>query len=281
MESAVLGQPVAATDGRRFTPWEVLASGWTTWSRNAATLLAVALLLHAPIVLTGFLRGYTPQKGEAVRRLLFTFIDAVMELAAVGAIALGGLRAARREPLRVWGLVVLGVQHTWLTFKALFLSMWLALLIALASVVLIWIVAHKLTSGAEVQHWLFMGAFALASIAASVWFYPVVPLALSHPELGARDAVRQARELTRGTRPRLLAVALAYECLDFPSAVFYHWAFRLPMGADKAWALAGHGVLSAVLASFTILGPAVVCGALWREKGGSAADLDGLASVFN
>ncbi|HVO18801.1 MAG TPA: hypothetical protein VMU15_06065, partial [Anaeromyxobacter sp.] len=119
-------------------------------------------------------------------------------------------------------------------------------------------------------------ATSLAYAVAMARCFPALPIALSTPRRGARDAVRRAREMTRGFRPRLLQVAVVAGCLSLPATLLYDRASGLAHGDARAVLLFLHGLLWAALTSFTSVLPPVIHLRLSRELGGF---LD-LARVF-
>ncbi len=273
----------SAPTSRCLTLGRVLAETWSAWVNNALPLLGSVLLLQVPVALLDLLPGGTSKAAAAGQGLLYSVVDMIVSLAQLGAVTLAGLRALRGEPLRVAGLARDGLKRAWLLFKVGFLSWWAVLVVL---VVLFFLaranfpVLATAPAGWDAQFWFLMALQGFGSVAVMVWYYPAVPLALSRPELGARKAVRRARELTRGARARLLAVALAFECLSAPFWVPYRWASTLSPGGGKTLATIALGALTALIASFQHLGRVNVDRALRYEREGAAADLYGLERVF-
>jgi hypothetical protein len=196
--------------------------------------------------------------------LLLLVLDVVASLAAAGAVTLAGLRTLRGEQVRGVALVLEGLKRAWLTFKVLFLAMWW---ITLVSVVVAFLVrpsafrmgpAGRVPAVAEARFWLLGAATWVAYSVAMMRCYPALPIALSRPELGAREALRSALGITKGARRRLFGIAVLFQCLTIPSLLLYHWAWRMPAGDEKALVLAVHGAYSALLMTFTGLGAPVI-----------------------
>lgn len=283
MEPAMTAEGGARSGPGRLTLGHVLASSWAVWSSHPGPIVGAVLLLHVPVALVGLLPESTSPAGLGLG-LFSSLVLVVASMAQTGAVTLAGLRALRGEPLRVRGLVTEGLRRAWLTFKVGFLSWWVVavlflVLFLVARANLPWVLTAT-PRALEAQIWFLATCKGIGWVAVMAWYFPAVPLALSHPELGARSAVRHARELTQGARVRLVAIALAFECLSLPTWLSYRWAGRLAAGGEKTLALVALGALAVVIASFINLGRVLVHRALRHEREGAAADLDGLERVF-
>jgi hypothetical protein len=278
-------EPSTAASGRRFTPRAVLSGAWATWSRNLPSLLAAALLLRIPFVVFSVLQPPASERRTAGLGLLSSLLALFALLAATPAVTLGALQVTRGgKPLRLWPLVNGGLGRAWLTLKVLLASLWVAYPIALvvAFAVLPALGALPRWSGAAHTGGAagtagILGLVAcvwLGYLVAMTWYYPALPFALSHPDLGAREAVRRARRLTQGARGKLLVVLLALQCLAAPDLLAYRWASLLAPGRDRLLALAAYGVLAAVAASFTDVARVVAYRALRLERDGAAEGLE-------
>lgn len=271
------GEARRAAAGPPFTVRDTLAWTWQTWSWNAVPLAASAILLSVP----GEVYLFLPRAGHPLARaglaLLGFALLVLCSFASGAGIVRAGLWALHGEPVRIGAVAREGSRRAWLTAKVLSRMLWLPVLVALVLGVLARRAAAPLISPA----WLLTGLSSLAAAVAMARCYPALPLALLRPDLGARAAVRTAAQLTRGARPRLLAVALVLQLPALPLVALLRWARALPEGPSRwAWLLA-YALTSAVLGSFTSLAQVSVLRALSAGELGHAGELEALERVFD
>ena len=270
------------TEGGGISTRDVLCRALRVFRRCAPANLLAVLILEAIPVCWGSAVARDPLAAWGAWGLLLLLAELVASLASIAAGTLAALQLAGGEQVRTLRLLAGGLRHAWLTFRVLFLSTWWVMLTALAAAFLARPAAFRFhpermdPSAPHVRYWLVAVATSLAYAVAMARCFPALPIALSTPRRGARDAVRRAREMTRGFRPRLLQVAVVAGCLSLPATLLYDRASGLAHGDARAVLLFLHGLLWAALTSFTGVLPPVIHLRLSRELGGF---LD-LARVF-
>jgi hypothetical protein len=290
MEARTSAAPLGPSTRARFTVLGALGDAWIAWSRNAGPLLAIAALLSFPLVVSEIAQGAAAPAVTSAYLLPLGLLETFFMLATTGAIALAGLRAARGRPIRVAAIAGEGLRRWWLTLKVLFLSLWAITVVGFVIGLFFSSTCARALRGAGATpgalpssgsgYWMLIGGQALGYALAMRTFYPALAVALAEPGMGARAAVRRARELTHRARGRVFGFVLLLQCVELPAAVLYRSAQTLSPGASKTAALAAYVLLAAALTSFVALGPAIIHRALAREIGEGDADLESLREVF-
>ena len=256
----------SAANRARLRIGKVVADGLSVWGRTLHWLLAMSLLVNAPVVALSWSR--LSEKESPGIALLITLLNSVVGMIVQGASMLIVIQALRRERIRIAAALGAGLRR----ILPLFL---VGVVIGLATAVV------GIPVGLLYLLWsplLVFGVFALLPTA--VWYVAAPAVVIERAGVGA--ALRRSSNLTKGNVWRIFGLVVVVTLAQGGLVALIVKMSGVDAEASLAEAQTSFLLTTAVtilMQSLAVLFPVVTYHQLRLAREG--VDLDALASVFD